>query len=131
MTSKSTTNIPLPSMPPSATISHGFPSLACGSILSSGKIYDHNCTAIFTNFPIKTYNNKYFNIQESKPPIISGTRNSHSEPLNNVCLPIKDPSQHSINILRPESANATNIPHIQDCIVVKLVKSVCSARDLG
>jgi hypothetical protein len=49
MTSKSTTNLPLPDLPPSATISHGFKSLASGSLLSVGQICDHNCTAVFTD----------------------------------------------------------------------------------
>ena len=81
MTSNSTTNFPLPSLPRSATISHDFPSLASVSIWSVGQICDHNCTAIFTNFPIKMYNNNDVKIQENKPPIISGIKNAPSQPL--------------------------------------------------
>ena len=116
MTSKSTTNLPLPSLPPYATISHGFPSLASGSLLSVGRVCDHNCTSIFTDRSKKMYNNKDVKIQENKPPIIAGTRNAPSQPVYNVCIPIPDPAQHSINILRPESANATNLSHLQDRI---------------
>ena len=48
--------------------------------------------------------------------MISGTQNYPSKPLYNVCLPIPDPAQHSINTLQPESTNAKNIPHPQDRI---------------
>ena len=57
MTSQSTTNLPLPNLPPSATHSHGFPSLASGSLLSVGRICDHHCTAIFTDRSVKMFRN--------------------------------------------------------------------------
>ena len=101
MTSKSTTNLPLHSMSPSAKISHGLLSLIYGSLLSVDNFCAHSCTAIFTNRSIKMYNNKYVKIQENKPPIISGTRKAPSQPLYNVLLPIPDPVQDYINILRP------------------------------
>jgi hypothetical protein len=116
MTSKSTTNLPLPSLPPSATISHGFPNLSSGSLLSVGKICDHRCTAIFTNNSIKMYRNADVHIKETKPPLISGTRNAPSQPLYNVCLPIPPPIPHSIHMLQSESANAAHLPHLQDRI---------------
>ena len=113
MISKYTTNLTLPSLPPSAKISHGFPSLSSGSLLSVGQICDHNCTAIYTNCSIKIYNNKYVKIQENKPPIISVTQNAPSQPIYNFCSPIPYLAQYSINILRPDSANAKNIPNLK------------------
>ena len=114
-TSKSTTNLPLPlsSLPPSVKISHGFPSLASVSLLSVGQICDHKCTAIFANCSIKMYNNNDVKIQENNLPILAGTQNAPSQLLYNFILPIPDPVQQYINILQPETANATNIPHIQ------------------
>ena len=113
MTYKSTTNLSLPSLPPFTTISHVFPSLSSRSLLSAGKICDHNCTAIFTNRSVKIYNNNDVKIQENNLPILAGTQNAPSQLLYNFILPIPDPVQQYINILQPETANATNIPHIQ------------------
>jgi hypothetical protein len=116
MTSKSTAHLPLRSLPASATISHGFPSLASGSLLSVGKICDHNCTAVFTDRTVKMYRNTDVQIKPIKPPIIAGTRNSPSQPLYNVRLPLQPPPPHSINLLTPASANATILPHLRDRI---------------
>ena len=124
MTSQSTATLPLPSLPPSATISHGFPSLASGSLLSVGKICDHDCTAIFTDRTVKMFRNADVNIQTVQPPLISGTRNAPKQPLYNVRLPLPAPvhpslpaaTNHAINLLTPESVNSVQLPHLRDPI---------------
>jgi hypothetical protein len=115
MTSQqSTANLPLPNLPPSDNISHGFPSLASGSLLSAGKICDHNCTAIFTGRSVKMLRTADVQIKTAKPPLISGARNAPHQPLYDVRLPL--PVHHSINLLTHESANAVNLPHLRDRI---------------
>ena len=84
MTSKSTTNLPLPDLPPSATVSHGFKSLASGSLLSVGQICDHECTAVFTNASVHMYKNPDIEITTLNPPIFSGTRDALTQPLYNI-----------------------------------------------
>jgi hypothetical protein len=114
MTSQSTANLPLPNLPPSPTISHGFPRLASGSLLSVCKIWDHNCRAIFTDRSVKMFRTAHVQIKTAKPPLISGTRNAPHQPLYNVRLPL--PVHHSINLLTLKSANAVNLPHLRDRI---------------
>jgi len=117
MTSNTTSNLPIPKLPPSATISHGFPKLASGSLLSVGQICDHNCTAIFTNKSVKMYNTSDITIKQHNEPILAGTRNAPSQPLYNIRLPIPQESKpHAINILIPQSVNATHLPHLNDRI---------------
>jgi len=117
MTSNTTTNLPIPTLPPSATLSHGFPKLASGSLLSVGQICDHNCTAFFTDKSVKMYNTSDITVNQHKEPIIAGTRNAPSQPLYNIRLPITQESKpHAINILSPQSANATHLPHLNDRI---------------
>jgi hypothetical protein len=116
MNSQSTANLPLPNLPPSATISHGFPSLASGSLLFVGKICNHNCTAISTDCSVKLYCNNDIQIKSAQPPLISGTCNAPHQPLYNVCLPFPTPVRHSINLLTKESVNAVNRPHLCDPI---------------
>jgi hypothetical protein len=116
MTSQSAANLPLPNLAPSATISYGFPNLAFDSLLSVGKICDHNYTAIFANRSVKMFRNTGVQIKAVKPPLIAGTRNAPHQPLYNVHLPLPTPVHHSINLLAPESANAVNLPHIRDPI---------------
>ena len=41
------THITVPSLPPSATKSHGFKHLSSGYLFSDGQACDHNCTAVF------------------------------------------------------------------------------------
>ena len=113
MTSISTANLPLPGLPSLATLSHGFPSLASGSLLSVGQICDNQCTAIFTDRTVRMYHNKDVNIRTTQPAFLSGTRNSPSQPLYSVRLPIPSAKTHSANLLLP-SANATILPHLSD-----------------
>ena len=88
MTYKSTTNIPLPDLTPSATVSHGFKSLASGSMLSVSQICDHNCTEVFTNTDVHMYKSPDIKITTLKPPIFSGTRDASTKPLYNIKLPV-------------------------------------------
>ena len=116
MTSKSTTNLPLPGLPPSATISHGFKSLASGSLLSVGQICDHNCTAIFTDTAVHMYKTPDIKITPLQPPIFSGTRDAPTQPLYNIKLPISDSPAHAINLLQIQSSNAIKLPYLHDRI---------------
>ena len=116
MTSKSTTNLPLPGLPPSATISHGFKSLASGSLLSVGQICDHNCTAIFTDTAVHMYKTPDIKITPLQPPIFSGTRDAPTQPLYNIKLPISESPAHAINLLQIQSSNAIKLPYLHDRI---------------
>ena len=53
MISYATTHLPITSLPPSATKSHGFNHLASGYIFSVRQACDHNCTAVFDKNPVK------------------------------------------------------------------------------
>ena len=55
MVSSATTHLPIPSLPPSATKSHGFNHLAYGSLFSVGQACNHNCTAVFEKNSVKIY----------------------------------------------------------------------------
>ena len=116
MTSKSTTNLPLPELPPSATMSHGFKSLASGSLLSVGQICDHDCTAIFTDTDVHMYKNPDIKITTTKPPIFSGTRDAPIQPLYNIKLPVPVPPSQAMNLLQLQSSNAVKLPYLHDRI---------------
>jgi len=63
------------------------------------------------------YNTSDITVNQHKEPIIAGTRNAPSQPLYNIRLPITQESKpHAINILSPQSANATHLPHLNDRI---------------
>ena len=86
--SKATTNLPIPTLPPSSTKAHVFSNLASGSLLSVGKICDENCTAIFTKSKMTIHNNKHIHISTCAPPLLTGTRNASSKQLWSVKLPM-------------------------------------------
>ena len=114
MTSESTTNLPIPHLPASATISHGFKSLASGSLLSVGQICDHNCTAIFTNKSVHMYKTPDITIKPLKSPIFSGTRDAPTQPLYNIKLPIPLTTPRTMNLPQFQSLNAVKLPYLHD-----------------
>jgi len=116
MTSESTTNLPILHLPASATISHGFKSLAFGSLLSVGQICDHNCTAIFTNKSVHMYKTPDITIKPLKSPIFSGTRDAPTQPLYNIKLPIPLATPETLNLLQLKSLNAVKLPYLHDRI---------------
>ena len=81
MVSSATTYLPIPSLPPSATESHGFNHLASGYLFSVGKACDHNCTAVFDKNSVTMFKSTEVNITVLCPPIIQGNHNSPSQPL--------------------------------------------------
>ena len=87
MVSSATTHLPIPSLPPSATKSHGFNHLASGSLFSVGKVCDHNFTAVFDNNSVKIFKSTELNITALCPPIIQGCCNLPSQTLYSVSLP--------------------------------------------
>jgi len=116
MTSESTTNLPIPHLPASATISHGFKSLASGSLLSVGQICNHNYTAIFTNKSVHMYKTPDITIKPLNSPIFSGTRDAPTQPLYNIKLPISLTTPEKLNLLKLESLNAVKLPYLHDRI---------------
>ena len=63
-------NINIPTLPPTATETHLFPSLASDNLLSIGQLCDNGCTAQFTKDTAT--------ISFRDQPILRGTRNSHT-----------------------------------------------------
>jgi len=116
MTSESTTNLPIPHLPASATISHGFKSLASGSLLSVGQICDHNCTAIFTNKSVHMYKTPDITIKPLKSPIFSGTHDAPTQPLYNIKLPIPLTTTKAMNLPQLQSLNAVKLPYLHNRI---------------
>lgn len=114
MTSTATAHLPLPHLRASTTISHAFPKLASGSLLSVGQICDNDCTAIFNSSSVRMYRNDDITIIPSRPPILSGTRNMPNEPLYNIQLPT--PSFHRTFSSHVPAANSmtTKLPHLED-----------------
>ena len=104
MTSNTTSNLPIPTLPPSATLSHGFPKLASGSLLSVGQICNHNCTAIFTDKSVKIYNTSDITVKQHKEPILAGTRNAPSQPLYNAYQYLKNPSHMQSTFSAPNQS---------------------------
>ena len=117
---KSTTNLPLPDLPTSATISHGFKSLASGSLLSVGQICDHKCTVVFTEKAVHMYKNPDIEITTLKPSIFPGTRDAPTQSIYNIKLPVPVSPPHAINSLQLQSLNAVKLPSIpsrQNCLL--------------
>jgi len=50
MKSTHTANLDLQMLPPEATTTHIFPTLASGLLLSIGQLYDHGCTTHFAKY---------------------------------------------------------------------------------
>ena len=78
MISYATTHLPITSLPPYDTKSHGFNHLSSGSLFSVGQACDNNCTAVFDKNSIKIFNSTEFNINTLRPPITQGRRNATS-----------------------------------------------------
>ena len=116
MTSNTTTNLPIPQLPPSATISHGFKNLASGSLLSVGQICDHDCIAVFNDKEVHMYKTPDIKITTLKPPLFSGTRDAPVQPLYNIKLPIPLASPQSINSQQIQVSNAVKLQYLQDRI---------------
>ena len=76
MVSSTTTHLPIPSLPPSATKSHSFNHLSSGSLFFVGQFCDHNCTAVFDKNSVKTFKSTEVNITALCTPIIQGHRNA-------------------------------------------------------
>ena len=87
MQSTHTASLPIPSLPAAATKDHVFNSLASGSLLSVGKLSDHQCTAIFTADKVAIHKNKNIVIATTSPPILHGTRNPPLQPPYKINLP--------------------------------------------
>ena len=81
MVSSATTHLPIPSLPPSATKSHGFNHLASGSLLSVIQACDHNCTVVFDKNSVKIFKSTEVNITDFCPPIIQFHRDVPLQPL--------------------------------------------------
>ena len=111
MLSSATTHIPIPSLPPSATKSHGFNHLASGSLFSVGQACDHNFTAVFDKNYVKIFKSIEVNITAIFPPIIKGPCNAPSQHLYSVSIPTHPPPIYK--------ANATiNVSSIRDLIAL-------------
>jgi len=104
MTSKGHVHHPISHIPSSASLSHVMPNLASGSLLSIGKICDAKCTAIFDSKSVKIYQNKHVDIAAKNKPIISGTRNSPTQPLYSIQVPT------TTNTEITSTASNNNIP---------------------
>ena len=87
MISSTTTHLPITSLPPPATKSHGFNHLAYGYLLSIGQTSDNNCSAVFDKNSVKIFESTEVNINALCPPIIQGHRNAPTQPLYLVSLP--------------------------------------------
>ena len=72
MVSSTTTHLPITSLPPPATESHGFNRLAYGYLYSVGQTCDHNCSAVFDKNSVKIFKSTEVNINAIFPPIIQG-----------------------------------------------------------
>jgi hypothetical protein len=56
MASSHSTRLQLPDLPNAAGVAHIFPSLNTASLISIGKLCDHNCTAVFTKTRVEVRN---------------------------------------------------------------------------
>ena len=97
MESSTTTNLPIPSILPSATKYCSSNHLASGYLFFDRQACDHNCTAVFVKSSVKIFKSIEVNINALCPPIIQGHRNSPLKPIYSVSLPIHPPSTHKSN----------------------------------
>ena len=97
MVSSPTTHLTIPSIPPSATKSHGLNHIASGYLFSVVQACDHNFTAVFDKNSVKIFKSTEVSINALCPPIIQGRRNAPSQPLYSVSLPNYPPSIHKSN----------------------------------
>ena len=113
MQSSHTASLPIPSLPTSATKAHVFSSLASGSLLSVGKLCDHQYTAIFTNNKVTIHKSNNIDITTAAPPILQGTRNAPLQPLYKSNLPPLQPTPHAANtvIHNPSICNRVAFYH--------------------
>ena len=81
MVSSKTMHLPILSLPPSATKSHGFNHLEYGYLFSVGQACYCNFTAVFDKQNINIFKSTEVSIKVLCPPIIQGHHNSPSQPL--------------------------------------------------
>ena len=108
MVSFKTTHLSIPSLPPSATNSHGFNHLASGYLFSVGQACDHNCTTVLKK-SVKIFKSTEISINALRPPIIQGHRNAPLQTLYSVSLPIHPPSIHKANATINSSSHRDRI----------------------
>ena len=85
--SSSTAYISITYLPPSATKSHGFNHIVCGSLFSVGQACDNNCTAVFDTNSVKMSKSTEVSINALHTFIIQGHHNAPSQPIYSVYLP--------------------------------------------
>ena len=94
MKSISNMNIPINNFPESFTTTHGFSILSYGFLLSIGKFFDSNFTAIFKDKSVKIYNEPYLTILDTKPTILSGKQNTPQQTLCSINITQTSPNLH-------------------------------------
>ena len=81
--------LPLPTLPPTATKAHLFPALGKTSLISIGQLCDHGCEATFTKDTIT--------IKHQQQPVLQGTRDATTHGLWQIQLESPPQALNAVN----------------------------------